>query len=190
MLYILNPQYIAYQYLRFNQNCIFNEADSLPIRHQYLCKMTSTCCQYSVVVPVCPSGLKEAVEDVLPSLREQGVTVLLMTEHCDTPGIQSFSDKVDEAPGAALPRSLRSHITFKSPAVYIYTSGTTGIWVPVFVCLIICIPNIYQTFSIQHVCVSPVSEDSLRQLWSIRTASSQLWLFYLRTVCRLVMSST
>lgn len=79
---------------------------------------------------VCPSPeLKEAVEDVLPSLIEHGVTILLMTKHCDTPGIDSFSDKVEEAPDTPLPRSLRSHLTFKSPAVYIYTSGTTGIGV-------------------------------------------------------------
>uniref|UniRef100_A0A671XWV8 long-chain-fatty-acid--CoA ligase n=1 Tax=Sparus aurata TaxID=8175 RepID=A0A671XWV8_SPAAU len=77
---------------------------------------------------VCPLlELKEAVEDVLPSLLDQGVTVLLMTKHCDTPGIESFSDKVDEASDSPLPRFLRSHVTFKSPAVYIYTSGTTGL---------------------------------------------------------------
>lgn len=82
----------------------------------------------SVVIIVCPvPELKEAVEDVLPSLREQGVTVLLMTKHSDTPGLESFSDKVDHAADTPLPRSLRSDITFKSPAVYIYTSGTTGI---------------------------------------------------------------
>lgn len=70
--------------------------------------------------------LKEAVEDVLPSLVEQGITVLLITKHCDTPGIESFSDKVERAPDCPLPPSLRSHVTLKSPAVYIYTSGTTG----------------------------------------------------------------
>ncbi|XP_049458450.1 very long-chain acyl-CoA synthetase [Epinephelus fuscoguttatus] len=83
------------------------------------------CCKATVLIAA--SELKEAVEDVLPSLIEQGVTVLLMTKHCDTPGIESFFDKVDEAPDTPLPRSLRSHITFKSPAVYIYTSGTTGL---------------------------------------------------------------
>ncbi|XP_026233362.1 hsFATP2a_ACSVL_like domain-containing protein [Anabas testudineus] len=83
------------------------------------------CCKATVLIAA--SELKEAVEDVLPSLLEQGVTVLLMTKHCDTPGVQSFSDEVDEASDAPLPRSLRSHITFKSPAVYIYTSGTTGL---------------------------------------------------------------
>ncbi|XP_019935901.2 long-chain fatty acid transport protein 2 [Paralichthys olivaceus] len=84
-----------------------------------------SCCRAKVLI--CAPELKEAVEDVLPSLMEQGVTVLLMTRHCDTPGIQSFSDKVEEASDDPLPRSLRSHITFKSPAVYIYTSGTTGL---------------------------------------------------------------
>uniref|UniRef100_A0A8C4ID24 long-chain-fatty-acid--CoA ligase n=1 Tax=Dicentrarchus labrax TaxID=13489 RepID=A0A8C4ID24_DICLA len=80
------------------------------------------CCRAKVLI-----ALKEAVEDVLPTLTEQGVAVLLMTKHCDTPGIESFSDKVDEASDSPLPQSLRSHITFKSPAVYIYTSGTTGL---------------------------------------------------------------
>ncbi|XP_029353700.1 very long-chain acyl-CoA synthetase isoform X2 [Echeneis naucrates] len=82
------------------------------------------CCRPKVLIAA--SELKEAVEDILPSLREQGVTVLLMTQQCDTPGIESFADKVDEASDAPLPRSLRSHITTESPAVYIYTSGTTG----------------------------------------------------------------
>ncbi|XP_069030444.1 long-chain fatty acid transport protein 2 [Embiotoca jacksoni] len=83
------------------------------------------CCKAKVLIAA--SELKEAVEDVLPSLTEHGVTVLLMTKHCDTPGIEGFSEKVDEASDAALPRSLRSDITFKSAAVYIYTSGTTGL---------------------------------------------------------------
>ncbi|KAK1891859.1 Very long-chain acyl-CoA synthetase [Dissostichus eleginoides] len=83
------------------------------------------CCKATVLIAA--SELKAAVEDVLPTLTEQGVTVLLMTKHCDTPGIESFSDEVDEASDSPLPRSLRSHITFKSPAVYIYTSGTTGL---------------------------------------------------------------
>lgn len=83
------------------------------------------CCKAKVLVAA--AELKEAVEDVLPSLMEQDVTVLLMTNHSDTPGILSFSDKVDEASDAPLAQYLRAHLTFKSPAVYIYTSGTTGL---------------------------------------------------------------
>ncbi|XP_053177277.1 long-chain fatty acid transport protein 2 [Scomber japonicus] len=83
------------------------------------------CCKAKVLIAA--PELKEAVEKVLPSLSEKGVTVLLMTKHCDTSGIESFSDKVDHAADTPIPRSLRSNITFKSPAVYIYTSGTTGL---------------------------------------------------------------
>ncbi|KAM9410745.1 long-chain fatty acid transport protein 2-like [Pholidichthys leucotaenia] len=83
------------------------------------------CCRAKLLIAA--PDLKEAVEDVLPSLMEQGVLVLLMSKHCNTPGIEAFSDRVDEASDAPLPRSLRSHITFKCPAVYIYTSGTTGL---------------------------------------------------------------
>ncbi|XP_003969920.2 very long-chain acyl-CoA synthetase-like [Takifugu rubripes] len=83
------------------------------------------CCKATVLIAA--SELKDAVEDVLPYLVEQGITVLLMNEHCDTPGIESFADKVELAADSPPPQSLRSHVTLKSPAVYIYTSGTTGL---------------------------------------------------------------
>uniref|UniRef100_A0A8C4GGK5 Long-chain-fatty-acid--CoA ligase n=1 Tax=Dicentrarchus labrax TaxID=13489 RepID=A0A8C4GGK5_DICLA len=85
------------------------------------------CCRAKVLI---------AAPDATKSYTEHGVTVLLMTKHCDAPGIESFSDKVDEASDSPLPRSLRSHITFKSPAVYIYTSGTTDIGIAALVCLL------------------------------------------------------
>lgn len=84
-----------------------------------------SCSRASVLIAA--PELRGAVEDVLPSLTQQGVTVLLMTDHCPTLGILSFTEKVNAASDSALPHSLRSHVTFKSPAVYIYTSGTTGL---------------------------------------------------------------
>ncbi|KAK6294099.1 hypothetical protein J4Q44_G00349290 [Coregonus suidteri] len=83
------------------------------------------CCSAKLLIAA--AELQEAVEEVLPSLREQGVCVYLMTKQCDTPGVEGFSDLVEEASDTPLPQSLRSDITFKSPAVYIYTSGTTGL---------------------------------------------------------------
>ncbi|XP_052370509.1 long-chain fatty acid transport protein 2-like, partial [Oncorhynchus keta] len=83
------------------------------------------CCSAKLLIAA--EELQEAVEEVLPSLREQGVCVYLMTKQCDTPGVVGFSDQVDEASDTPLPQALRSDITFKSPAVYIYTSGTTGL---------------------------------------------------------------
>ncbi|XP_029986768.1 very long-chain acyl-CoA synthetase-like [Sphaeramia orbicularis] len=77
--------------------------------------------------------LREAVEEVWPTLSQQGVTVLLMggsqqgVTILPLRGVHSTWDKVDQAPDTPVPRSLRSHMTFNSPAVYIYTSGTTGL---------------------------------------------------------------
>uniref|UniRef100_A0A6Q2YDK3 long-chain-fatty-acid--CoA ligase n=1 Tax=Esox lucius TaxID=8010 RepID=A0A6Q2YDK3_ESOLU len=82
------------------------------------------CCSAKVLIAA--AELQEAVMEVLPSLREQGVWVCLMAKRCDTPGMEVFSDQVEEAPDTPPPQSLRSGVTFKSPAVYIYTSGTTG----------------------------------------------------------------
>ncbi|CAL8243266.1 unnamed protein product [Lota lota] len=73
------------------------------------------------------SELKGAVGDVLSSLREQSVTILLMAKDCDLREMESFSGEVEQASEAPVPRSFRSHVTFKSPAVFIYTSGTTGL---------------------------------------------------------------
>ncbi|KAL1007623.1 hypothetical protein UPYG_G00089200 [Umbra pygmaea] len=83
------------------------------------------CCSAKVLIAA--AELQEAVKEVLPSLKDQGVCIYLMAEHCDTPGIEVFSDQVENAPDTPLPRSLRSGVTFRSPAVYIYTSGTTGL---------------------------------------------------------------
>ncbi|XP_059927135.1 long-chain fatty acid transport protein 2 [Gadus macrocephalus] len=81
----------------------------------------------SATVLIAASELQDAVGEVLSSLREQRVTVLLMARDCDVSGMESFSSEVEQASDAPLPRALRSHVTFKSPAVLIYTSGTTGL---------------------------------------------------------------
>ena len=70
------------------------------------------------------------MEEVLPALREQEVTVFLLTETCDTVGMETFSDKIRLASDAPLPSDLRAGLTLSSPAVYIYTSGTTGDNIP------------------------------------------------------------
>ncbi|XP_041073868.1 very long-chain acyl-CoA synthetase-like [Polyodon spathula] len=71
--------------------------------------------------------LKGAVEDVLPSLQQQKVSVFILSEESTTPGIESLNGKIHQASDQPLPVSLRSNVTMKSIAVYIYTSGTTGL---------------------------------------------------------------
>uniref|UniRef100_A0AAZ3QL86 Long-chain-fatty-acid--CoA ligase n=1 Tax=Oncorhynchus tshawytscha TaxID=74940 RepID=A0AAZ3QL86_ONCTS len=74
------------------------------------------CCSAKLLIAA--EELQEAVEEVLPSLREQGVCVYLMTKQCDTPGVEGFSDQVEEASDTPLPQALRSDITFKTATVY------------------------------------------------------------------------
>lgn len=66
------------------------------------------------------------MKEVLPHLLEQQVTVFILADTCETAGVESFKDKMNEASSEPLPKTLRSHLTLQSPAVYIYTSGTTG----------------------------------------------------------------
>lgn len=70
--------------------------------------------------------LQDAVEEVLPRLMEQQVTVFILADRCRTADVKSFKDKMSQASSEPLSKDLRSHVTLQSPAVYIYTSGTTG----------------------------------------------------------------
>ncbi|XP_004421620.1 PREDICTED: very long-chain acyl-CoA synthetase [Ceratotherium simum simum] len=71
--------------------------------------------------------LQAAVEEVLPSLRKDDVSVYYVSRTSNTDGVDSFLDKVDEVSTEPIPESWRSEVTFSTPALYIYTSGTTGL---------------------------------------------------------------
>ncbi|XP_036700529.1 very long-chain acyl-CoA synthetase [Balaenoptera musculus] len=71
--------------------------------------------------------LQAAVEEVLPSLKKDGVAVYYVSRSSNTDGVDSFLDKVDEVSTESIPESWRSEVTFSTPALYIYTSGTTGL---------------------------------------------------------------
>ncbi|XP_035520312.1 very long-chain acyl-CoA synthetase-like [Morone saxatilis] len=73
---------------------------------------------------VAAEELQDAVEEVLPSLLEQQVTVFILADRCRTADVQSF--KMSQASSEPISKDLRSNVTLQSPAVYIYTSGTTG----------------------------------------------------------------
>lgn len=70
--------------------------------------------------------LQDAVEEVLPSLREQDISVYLLSETCKIQGINTLSDKISQASDQPLSPQLRANIHIRSTALYIYTSGTTG----------------------------------------------------------------
>uniref|UniRef100_A0A8C8BY33 long-chain-fatty-acid--CoA ligase n=1 Tax=Oncorhynchus tshawytscha TaxID=74940 RepID=A0A8C8BY33_ONCTS len=86
-----------------------------------------SCCGAKVIIAA--AELKEAVEEVLPTLKQQGISVYLLSEECSVEGINPLSEHITQASDTPLSADLRANITSKSPALYIYTSGTTGITV-------------------------------------------------------------
>nr|XP_040019380.1 hsFATP2a_ACSVL_like domain-containing protein [Gasterosteus aculeatus aculeatus] len=84
-----------------------------------------SCCAAKVIVA--SKELEGALEEVLPTLREQGISVYLLSETCSIQGINTLSDKISKASDEPLPRDLRANVTIRSTALYIYTSGTTGL---------------------------------------------------------------
>ncbi|XP_006831728.1 PREDICTED: very long-chain acyl-CoA synthetase-like isoform X1 [Chrysochloris asiatica] len=83
------------------------------------------CCGAKVLLT--SPELQAAVEEVLPSLKKDGVSVYYVSRTSNTDGIDPFLDKVDEVSTEPTPESWRSEVAFSSPALYIYTSGTTGL---------------------------------------------------------------
>ncbi|XP_075883424.1 long-chain fatty acid transport protein 2 [Nelusetta ayraudi] len=84
-----------------------------------------SCCGAKVIIA--SAELLDAVVEVLPTLREQGIAVYLLSEAPSTPGVSSLSDEVAKASDRPLSRDLRANVHIRSTALYIYTSGTTGL---------------------------------------------------------------
>uniref|UniRef100_A0A2K6L8K1 long-chain-fatty-acid--CoA ligase n=2 Tax=Rhinopithecus TaxID=542827 RepID=A0A2K6L8K1_RHIBE len=82
------------------------------------------CCGAKVLLA--SPELQTAVEEILPSLKKDDVSIYYVSRTSNTDGIDSFLDKVDEVSAEPTPESWRSEVTFSAPALYIYTSGTTG----------------------------------------------------------------
>ncbi|XP_058500335.1 long-chain fatty acid transport protein 2-like [Solea solea] len=84
-----------------------------------------SCCGAKVIIS--SAELLDAVEEVLPTLREQGIRVYLLSESCGIQGIDSLSDQITQASDQPLSPDLRANVNIRSTALYIYTSGTTGL---------------------------------------------------------------
>ncbi|KAG7333582.1 hypothetical protein KOW79_003717 [Hemibagrus wyckioides] len=83
------------------------------------------CCEAKVLIA--GAEYSSAVCEVLPDLRDCGVSVFLLCDNCDIDGVQSLKDKMDISEDGPVSHTLRANVTMRSPAVYIYTSGTTGL---------------------------------------------------------------
>ncbi|XP_059191457.1 long-chain fatty acid transport protein 2-like [Centropristis striata] len=76
---------------------------------------------------VAAEDLQDAVDEVLPTLLEQQVTVFILADKSKSADIKSFNDQMSKASSEPLAKNLGSNITLSNAAAYIYTSGTTGL---------------------------------------------------------------
>ncbi|XP_012618962.2 long-chain fatty acid transport protein 2 [Microcebus murinus] len=83
------------------------------------------CCGAKVLLA--SPELQAAIEEVLPSLKKDDVSIYYVSRTSNTDGVDSLLDKIDEVSTEPVPESWRSEVTFSTPALYIYTSGTTGL---------------------------------------------------------------
>lgn len=84
-----------------------------------------SCCGANVLIAA--ADLRDAVEEILPALKEKGITVYLLSDEQSANGIHSINQKIAEASDEPLSPSLRSNVRIRTTALYIYTSGTTGL---------------------------------------------------------------
>ncbi|KAJ0069224.1 hypothetical protein NL108_003113 [Boleophthalmus pectinirostris] len=84
-----------------------------------------SCCGAKVLIT--SPELISAVEEVLPTLKEQGISVFILADSCNIPGINPLAEKIENASDEPLSKDLRANVTIKTTALYIYTSGTTGL---------------------------------------------------------------
>ncbi|KAM5192699.1 long-chain fatty acid transport protein 6 [Mantella aurantiaca] len=69
----------------------------------------------------------ESLEEILPSLQEDNITVWVMARETSLPGVNTVLDKLDSLPAEPVPSHLRFVGSTNAATLYIFTSGTTGL---------------------------------------------------------------
>ncbi|XP_067254546.1 long-chain fatty acid transport protein 6 isoform X2 [Chanodichthys erythropterus] len=83
------------------------------------------CCGAKLLVV--GADLLDTLEDILPSLLEDSITVWCMNRVSSRPDVHSLLDKIEKASHEPIPAERRSVACLKTPTLYIFTSGTTGL---------------------------------------------------------------
>ncbi|XP_041915015.1 long-chain fatty acid transport protein 6 [Alosa alosa] len=83
------------------------------------------CCGAKLMVV--GADLLDTLEDILPNLQEDSISVWAMKKKTAYPGVNTLMDKMEEASDKPVPAKLRGITCLKTPNLYIFTSGTTGL---------------------------------------------------------------
>ncbi|KAL8176240.1 UNVERIFIED_CONTAM: hypothetical protein K2H54_026859 [Gekko kuhli] len=70
---------------------------------------------------------KAAIEDILPSIRKEGIRVFYLSDDSPTEGVEALLGQIKSSSAEPIPLSVRANCTPKSVSIYIFTSGTTGL---------------------------------------------------------------
>ncbi|XP_072514886.1 long-chain fatty acid transport protein 6 [Salminus brasiliensis] len=73
------------------------------------------------------ADLLDTLEDILPNLQEDNISVWAMKHEVSHPGVHSLLDKIEQASSEPMPAERRSTTSLKNATLYIFTSGTTGL---------------------------------------------------------------
>ncbi|XP_056121553.1 long-chain fatty acid transport protein 6 [Rhinichthys klamathensis goyatoka] len=83
------------------------------------------CCGAKLLVV--GADLLGSLEEILPGLREDGVSVWGLSAAGARPDVHSLLDQMESASHEPVPAERRSVTCLKTPTLYIFTSGTTGL---------------------------------------------------------------
>ncbi|XP_063066611.1 long-chain fatty acid transport protein 6 [Engraulis encrasicolus] len=83
------------------------------------------CCGAKVLIV--GADLLDTLEDILPNLQEDNITVWAMKKETSYPGVHTLADKLEDASDKPVAAERRAVSSLKSPNLYIFTSGTTGL---------------------------------------------------------------
>ncbi|XP_018422706.1 PREDICTED: long-chain fatty acid transport protein 6-like [Nanorana parkeri] len=73
------------------------------------------------------ADMLESLEEILPSLQEDNITVWVMARETSLPGVTAVLDKLDSVTDEPVPANLRFVSSTNAATLYIFTSGTTGL---------------------------------------------------------------
>ncbi|KAL2100228.1 hypothetical protein ACEWY4_004622 [Coilia grayii] len=83
------------------------------------------CCGAKVLIV--GADLLDTLEDILPNLQEDNISIWAMKTETSYPGVNTLMDKIEEASDKPVAAELRAITSLKAPNLYIFTSGTTGL---------------------------------------------------------------
>ncbi|XP_041753273.2 long-chain fatty acid transport protein 6 [Coregonus clupeaformis] len=73
------------------------------------------------------ADLLDSLEDILPGLQEDGISVWAMKNESSHTEVHTLLDKMHQASDKPTPPALRAATSLKAATLYIFTSGTTGL---------------------------------------------------------------